>query len=299
MKEDIISQLRLHLQFYDDNYHEIDAHTLLKAEKNIVDFITFVSKELDIELEVRILAREPGSLWDNFKFIYNNPITGVVISAVLSKFFSPKPKLSTEESTEKTLANYSALKNKVKSKDLTIDEAKIFFENDKALKKHKTEFFKSLESNDTVKSIDTAEDGEIKNSIPRGEFHRRIYADDELIDIGMEVDDKAKIYIVSPVTVKVKEKWTGFYQGKKIQFSIRDEEFLEEVYKAKIDFNAHTFIICKLKIESTTNVRRKTQSFEVINVHEHGEEQERLTTIKYKKKENTPKTKGQMSLFDI
>ena len=116
--------------------------------------------------------------------------------------------------------------------------------------------------------------------------------------MGIEIDNRAKIYIISPVTVKVAEMWTGYYDGRKIRFNIEDEEFLEQVYEANIDFNANTYIYCKLKIQSTSHIKRLMQAYTVLNVFENGEEYEQLKTVKYKQKPKVIPLVQQISLFD-
>ena len=185
---ELSTNIAFHFQFYEKDLHEMDANTLLEAEKSIVYYINFLSKELDLDIETRITARTEGSLWDNFKFIYNNPLTGVLLGAILSKFLAPKPKLSDEASTEKTIANYNQLKQPIKNGDMTSEEALSFFETDKALKKHKSVFFNALQEDSTVKELDVAANDDFEHKpIPRAEFHHRIYSEEELKDEVIEI----------------------------------------------------------------------------------------------------------------
>lgn len=72
-------------------------------------------------------------------------------------------------------------------------------------------------------------------TILRENFARYIIETDELPN---EIDINANIEIISPVLIKGKYKWKGFYKGKIIDFYMKDSEFKESVIQQKISFKS-------------------------------------------------------------
>ena len=66
-----------------------------------------------------------------------------------------------------------------------------------------------------------------------------------------ELIENAEIEIISPVLKEGKYKWRGIYNGNKIDFSMGDSGFKNDVITQKHNFINGTSIICDLEISRT------------------------------------------------
>ena len=146
--------------------------------------------------------------------------------------------------------NLLKIKEAVKSGTLTSEEFDYIVENDKDLKKLKSNFFRSAKKE---KRIDAIEIDAIKQEnqtvfekviINSADFNNCILPA-ELKSTITEAD--AKIHIVAPVLIQGrKDFWKGIYNGVPIEFRVSDKVFLENVYQHIIKFSNGTYINCNM-----------------------------------------------------
>jgi hypothetical protein len=94
------------------------------------------------------------------------------------------------------------------------------------------------------RSLENDEDEYI---VERKDFKNFILHD----DTTTTEDDDAIIEIISPVLKEGKFKWRGRYKNEKIDFSMADSKFKQEVIEGKHKFSNGSLINCHLEIKVT------------------------------------------------
>lgn len=286
--------------FADLEQHDLNVKTLLKSEQALTDFIYDVAKQLNIQIEIKILAREKGSLRDRIKILWENNKNQIFVSTVpslvvllVTVFFQQvqEPK-STELDREKFVIE---LQEKVNNGTLTLEQAKIYIENFTNLDKYRNAFFKANKADKEVTGLEVKQGTDTIATIPSADFDNYISqsANNEI------VIPNAKVYIISPVLVAgVREKWTGEYEGEKIRFTIKDKEFLEKSQNKVISFNTGFFIICDLHRIVKTVDGKEQVSWEVLEVTHRAVDEDNIVEFEHSRRIKNKPHPGQMSLFD-
>ncbi|HEM4973018.1 TPA: hypothetical protein U1185_001931, partial [Streptococcus suis] len=70
--------------FDDDEQHELNAKTLLKSEQALISFIYDIAKQFEFSLEIKVSAREEGSLKSRFKIFWQKNKDQILISTIPS-----------------------------------------------------------------------------------------------------------------------------------------------------------------------------------------------------------------------
>ena len=285
--------------FDDDEQHELNAKTLLKSEQALISFIYDIAKQFEFSLEIKVSAREEGSLKSRFKIFWQKNKDQILISTipsviaiVLTAFFSQlqEPK-STDLEREKFVIE---LQEKVNNGTLTQEQVETYIENFSSISKYKTAFFKANKADKEVSGIEVEQEGTVTATIPSEDFDNYIFQKQK----NDTIIQNAKVYIISPVLVAgIQEKWTGKYEGENIRFYVKDKEFLEKSQNKVISFNTGFFIICEIrKITNITDGKEKI-IWEISEVTNYGTDEEHI--FKHNTSRNT-KNKvvvGQLSLF--
>ncbi len=238
--------INFHYYFNDPNLHEIDAATLLRAEKAFVDYVQHFARQTGIKIDLTIAPKEKGGLQDWFFAVVNSPAfetSGtVLISIVVSKFISPTPKLPKEERELKR----AEIIDKIKSGRYTEIDIDTIIDGDRKMKKYKNEYFKTLRADSSISKLGTSINDGQEAMIPRKEFDKRI-SDDETEN---EMDEDAEILIYSLVIDGHSRKmWSGVYDGEMIYFAMNDTKFKREVQGGGIEIKENLVLTCILKIQ--------------------------------------------------
>lgn len=254
--QEIIS-LQLHYFMDDINLHSMNAKVHNDCEKQFVQAISLLNKYLDEPIELEVQAKKEGGVVDIFLAIIYDPISIVLITSAVTQFFLSnfRPAISVTEETNNKLDNVLKIKEAINAGVLTVDEFNYIVQNDKDLKKLKSNFFKSAKKEKRIKSIeiDATNQNKVqlfeKITINSTDFDSCILTEDEESKSN-EVD--AKIYIVAPVLLRGRRDfWKGIYNDEPIEFRVTDKVFLENVYKHIISFSNGTYINCTMKITKT------------------------------------------------
>lgn len=286
--------LQLHYFFNDNSLHSMNARVHNECAKQFIQAIVLLNKYLDEPIELEVFAKNEGGVKDLYKIIVKNPLLLILITALVSsavtQFFTSNfsPAINHTEETKNKLENLSKIKEAIKSGTLTSEEFDYITENDKDLKKLKSNFFRSAKKE---KRIDSIEIDAIKKENQTVFEKVTINSDDfnncilpaELKSTITEAD--AKIHIVAPVLIQGrKDFWKGIYNGVPIEFRVSDKVFLENVYQHIIKFSNGTYINCNMTITKTTSTIDDTEkiSLNVFDVVSYGDD-ERFSTI-YKRK---------------
>ena len=300
MTTDLKTKFELHY-YLKDNSHAMNAFIRNKAEKDFLEAVKRIGELLDSEFKIETEAYQEGGLKEL-----------IVIGGIVLGFLSPSINdIITHYATQDTQTE--ALDKKVKEatlKNLELDSKKKELEieeqinkklDDKLTKKYISNFYKRIDSYDKVEKIGykSIEKDGVEYIVERKDFKSFILHD----DITISEDDDAMIEIISPVLKEGKYNWRGRYKNEKIDFSMADSKFKQEVIEGKHKFSNGSLISCHLEIKVTFDEfgDEKSRNYRVLQVF--GTQELELGELKLReagKKRNQQKwlNEHQKSLFD-
>ena len=277
--------LQLHYFLNDKDLHSMNARVHNECAKQFIQAIALLNKYLDEPIELEVFAKNEGGVKDLYKIIVKNPLLLIIITALITsavnQFFTSNfsPAINHTEETKNRLENLLKIKEAIKSGTLSSEEFDYIAENDKDLKKIKSNFFRSAKKE---KRIDSIEIDAIKQenqtvfekvTINSVDFDNCILPT-ELKSTITEAD--AKIHIVAPVLIQGrKDFWKGIYNGVPIEFRVSDKVFLENVYQHIIKFSNGTYINCSMKVTKTTSTIDDSEkiSINVFDIVSYGDDE--------------------------
>ena len=300
MTTDLKTKFELHY-YLKDNSHAMNAFIRNKAEKDFLEAVKRIGELLDSELKIETEAYKEGGLKEL-----------IVIGGIVLGFLSPSINdIITHYATQDT--QIEALDKKVKEatlKNLELDSKKKELEieeqinkklDDKLTKKYISNFYKRIDSYDKVEKIGykSLEKDGLEYIVERKDFKSFILHD----DITISEDDDAMIEIISPVLKEGKYNWRGRYKNEKIDFSMADSKFKQEVIEGRHKFSNGSLISSHLEIKVTFDEfgDEKSRNYRVLQVF--GTQELELGELKLReagKKRNQQKwlNEHQKSLFD-
>lgn len=240
---------KFELHYYlKDKSHSMNAFVRNKAEKDFLEAIKRIGELLDSELKIETEAYQEGGLVEIF----------TIGGGVVLTYFAPTiNNIITHYATRNTQAEKLEIKIKQETLNgLKLDNAKKENElqeqidkklNDKLTQKYISNFYKKIDSYEKVEKIGyrSLEEDEDEYIVERKDFKSFILHD----DITILEDDDAMIEIISPVLKEGKYNWRGKYKDEKIDFSMADSKFKEEVIEGKHTFINGSSISCHLEIK--------------------------------------------------
>lgn len=275
-------ELQLHYFFKEEDSHSMNAMIFNECEKCFIQSIGVLNKYLDFTIEVEVLAREEGGIKSLYKIAIENPIILIILTALITRFFEGQlhPAIHPSEETRNKIETIAQIKGLINNGELTEEMFDYVIENDRKLKKLKSEFFKAAKKEQQIERIEIADNNPINNiplfdkkEIEYAEFDQCILKEEQEKE---EVEIDAKIYIVAPILIKGrKDFWKGIYDGESIDFKVTDRDFLEQVHAHTIKFSNGTFINCKMRVVQTIDLNdEKTKIHrEVFDVINYGEDE--------------------------
>jgi hypothetical protein len=300
MTDNLKTKFELHY-YLKDNSHAMNAFVRNKAEKDFLEAVKRIGELLDSELKIETEAYHEGGLIEILAF------GGIVLT-----FLAPSINdIITHYATRDTQAE--ALDKKIKEvtlKNLELDHQQKTLEieeqiekklNDKLVQKYISNFYKKIEAYEKVEKIGyrSLENYEDEYIVERKDFKNFILHDDTTIS----EDDDAMIEIISPILKEGKYNWRGRYKNEKIDFSMADSKFKQEVIEGKHKFSNGSLINCHLEIKVTFDEfgDEKSRAYRVLQVF--GTQELELGELKLReagKKRNQQKwlNEHQKSLFD-
>lgn len=301
-------KIELRYRFDDEDKHSMNAEIFNECEKQFIKAIKSTEKYFEDTIEIKIKPREEGSLIDILTVVVNNPEIRTTFTTLLvvfaTKFFDSKfssAKHKTDE-TSKKLENLQTIKDQIKAGTLTEDDFDYIASNDKDLRKHKSNFFKSAKQEKDVVKIESTTKSDIKIQpivivVDRKDFDNFIITK---TTEEIEETQEARIYIVAPILIKGRrDSWKGILENISIDFKILDKDFLQQVWNKHINFQNGTFINCELKTITTTNIETEETkvSREVTTVANYGEDDTPIKIIPHRKRIIKETKTQQLSLF--
>jgi hypothetical protein len=297
---------KFELHYYlKDNSHAMNAFVRNKAEKDFLEAVKRIGELLDSELKIETEAYRDGGLIETLVF------SGFAIDRVLNYLSPALNDTITHYATRDT--QVEALDKKIKEatlknlelnnqqKELEIEEQIDTKLNDKLVQKYISNFYKKIDSYEKVEKIGykSVEKDGIEYIVERKDFKNFILHDDTTIS----EDDDAMIEIISPVLKEGKYNWRGRYKNDKIDFSMADSKFKQEVIEGKHKFSNGSLINCHLEIKVTFDEfgDEKGRTYRVLQVF--GTQELELGELKFleagrKKQRKQWESEHYKSLFD-
>lgn len=293
--------IELHYELFVASRHSMDALSYNRAEYNLILAIRYLKKYVGSGFIVNVEAKREGSIIDTIQVIVDDPsvkhIFDVLLGAFIAHWFRPKIH-KTEE-----IKNRLEIIEKIKSGNLSKDEAELIISGDKTLIKWCSNYYKSIQDSQEVSQITASFISNTKTidqaTIAHNNFDEKIITSEERTET--KTIEGATIHIVSPILARVSRKilWKGVYSGESIDFKVDDPEFLAQVYNHEIKFGNGTYITCALTITTLTKTNddgeiKVEHSYIVKNVSQWADDETfKYYTKRYKriqKEKNTPQT---------
>ncbi|MFV0562781.1 hypothetical protein [Malaciobacter mytili] len=260
-----LNKLEIHY-YFNDGSHSMNAFVRNKAEKELLDAIRKIGELLDNELDIETEAYQEGGLVEWFAFglpvlHYLSP----AINNIITHYFTKNANLEEldKKIKEETLTNLQ-LNNIFKIKEIEKDiDNKL---DNKLVQKYISNFYKRINDYKKVEKIGFKD---IKNDSEELIVERQYFKNFILEDnVTLEEDDDAMIEIISPVLKEGKYNWRGKYKDEKVDFSMGDSKFKQEVIEGKHTFLNGSLISCHLQIKTTFDEfgdeKRKTYSVQKV-----------------------------------
>lgn len=260
-----INKLEVHYYLKDDS-HFMDAFVRHKCEAEILAIAKEIAETFNIKIGIENEAFREGGLKELWKFLgkNSNQITLIltVITVVLSRIPVSNGELEDLQKENLRLQNeekklqIEKLKQELNHENLKVDDTTIkevadVFDTNYKIIKHVSNFYQSLNPYERVTKISSTvllEDNTPATKpvfVDRDQFTKFILASDELPDLNIE---NAVIEIISPVLRPGTYKWKGIYEGRTMDFFMKDEKYKESVIKKEVTFQSGYAIECILTI---------------------------------------------------
>jgi len=265
MTNNLKTKFELHY-YLKDNSHAMNAFVRNKAEKDFLEAVKRIGELLDNELKIETEAYQEGGLIEILAIVlptlhYLSPALNDIITHYATR--DTQAETLDKKIKEATLQNLE-LDNQQKT--LEIEEQIEKKLNDKLVQKYISNFYKKIDAYEKVEKIGyrSLENNEDEYIVERKDFKNFILHD----DITMSEDDDAMLEIISPVLKEGKYNWRGRYINEKIDFSMADSKFKQEVIEGKHKFSNGSLINCHLEIKVTFDEfgDEKGRSYRVLQV---------------------------------
>lgn len=262
---DLTQKYELHY-YLKDNSHAMNAFVRNKAEKDFLEVVKSIGELLDSELKIETEAYQEGGLKEV-----------IIIGGIVFGFLSPSindiithyaTRDTQEEALDKKIneARLTNLELDNQQKRLELQEKIDKTLNDKLVQKYISNFYKKIDAYEKVEKIGykSLENNEDEYIVERKDFKSFILHNDTTIS----EDDDAMIEIISPVLKEGKYNWRGRYKNDKIDFSMADSKFKQEVIEGKHKFSSGSLINCHLEIKVTFDEfeDEKSRNYRVLQV---------------------------------
>jgi len=270
--KDTVNKIELHY-FFSDSSHSMNALIRNKCEVNLLGILKEISTVLNARLQVESEAYTEGGLVERFVLKSKSEFVRSFAAAVFHYVLPLEvdiEKTVSEEDKETTKLGIEKLRKQLREYErngegeIDKENAANLFRNNLKIIKLKSNFYRQISNCEKVNKLSVQQvntDGSYAgkpNNIIRKRFDTYMLVADTL---KPETDDVAVIEIVSPVLKVGSYKWKGIYlaTGRMINFSMKDNDFKNEVINQSLQFKNGTRIECIL--EST---RKMSEFGEVV-----------------------------------
>ncbi|KAA6324641.1 hypothetical protein EZS27_026053 [termite gut metagenome] len=235
------------------------------------------------------------ALSDGLKFfqikIKNQLLLGVIAGLAVAVFVTPISTSigkATEIIIEKIFEDKELNDLEKENLKLDIELKKQKIEENNVIAKKRSNFYETLEKCPKIKQFSISIENTEKVSfseekiVNKNDFKEFILVSDDLEPIE---NDEAIIEIISPVLKKGNYKWMGIYNGEKISFNMKSNEFKTLVQVGKIEFKNGSSINCLLSVRKRINNEgiENIVGYDVIRVNQYFENENPIETPEGKK----------------
>ncbi len=267
---------------------KINIETEPTAEGGLRKWFTIVSKE-----ENKSATITTSIIVVLLTVLLTTPITKVT-EKLIDKIFEDKE--LNEMQKEKLKLEIDKLKDEAAKRNSNL-------ETNSSIKKRKSNFYETLDSDSKVEKVSFAVTDKDKVSISektvlKNDFKKFILVSDDLEPIILET---AEIEIISPVLKKGKYKWMGYFKSEPIIFNMQSNEFKTLVQNAEIEFKNGSSINCVLQIRRKIDNEglEKTIGYDVMVVNHYFENEKPIETNEGRKRRQIKEAeKNQTNLFE-
>lgn len=245
MKEEIKKvQFIVHYYLADDS-HSMNTFIRNSIEKDFLNIINIISSILNVEIKLESKVPEKGGFIEFLDIIESHPVASTLFTYTVDKIVR----------LIKYILSGEYKKGKLELKKLELEILKLKNEQteqtDKQLEQKVarplSNYYTKIEKYEKIEAVGFGKTIDDEHLVNRVEFKNFILSDDKEI----EIDDDANIELISPVLKDGKHKWRGIYKGEKIDFSMGDSKFKNDVIDGRYDFGNGSFISCQLQITKT------------------------------------------------
>jgi hypothetical protein len=259
--------MEVHFAFRDPNDHAMDAFVFNGGEHDLLLLMRRVSEAAGIEFSIDREALGPGGVRTFFRLTNAEVQKLTLVVAIIAVILTATPivrdrglatlqkrdlelsikehELNIEKLRKEISAPTSAPVSEVTSRAVAVLQA------DAPVIYHRAAFYRKVIAVEKVTQLSFSASGQNgvvvpEIVIPSSDFPKYIISSDELPTVR---DESAKIEILAPVLKGGRIKWKGIYDGRTIDFYMRDEEFRKAVESREIVFKSGDMIECVLEME--------------------------------------------------
>lgn len=266
-----------------DNSHLMDAVIRNKAEKEFLSVIGILEGIFGIKLQIETQAYLEGGLIERFRLKGLAQLSTVImflspaINDIIKYYFTTDNK-SSEISYQINEETLKGLKLDNEKKTIELEERK------RNIQSHVSKYYEQVSKCNKVEKVGFTLGDNEEQVIERVQF------DNFIIDKVKETQlEDAEIEIISPVLKSGKYKWTGLFHGNKIDFSMGDNNFKNDIIHGHYQFGSGSTIVCKLYINTTYDefgeeINKTYSVKEVYSVNHSINHINQITKRGYKKK---------------
>ncbi|OCR89941.1 hypothetical protein CFT12S00416_01535 [Campylobacter fetus subsp. testudinum] len=261
MKDNQVENNQFIIHYYlSDGSHSMNAFTRNHIEKSMLEVIKEIGDVAKVDIILESQASKPGGYIEYLEIamplLYGAHYFKNTINTIITNIFTGKnkeQKLKNELLKEKLKLKKNKnesdeidLANKKKQDSLQINLNKVL--EDKLLQRKISTYYQKVKKYEKIEKIGFKTDNDTQEIIVEREYFKEFIMID---NTDTEIDDEATIEIISPVLKEGKYKWKGKYKSEKIDFSMGDSKFKDDVIESKYEFSNGSSIQCCLQIKKT------------------------------------------------
>lgn len=245
----------IHYCLEDNNCYSIDAETENQGTSVFLKSANYVSHALNSKIYIKTTSLGKGSVIRYFRLelkdgdVDNNIILLSIVTYLLQQCFFYKKSVGIDQLIKVFGKDEKKLREVLQRKHVSENTIKNLSTND-FLSRQRNTFYDSVLKEKDIKYIDFsrgknfAKDESDKVTVQRSDFNSFI----ESIEPEIKEIKDAKIYIVSPILLKMNDKkWSGLYNGEFISFKVLSRDFKAKSQDGSYKFSTGFNIICNLR----------------------------------------------------
>lgn len=289
----IDDSIKMKYQLQEDDSYVMSATVENETTACSLRAVNYVSKALNMRVDVETTSLQKGSVERLFKFIVkgkaDNELQLAIFMFVLQSVFYHNRLLKVEDILSAIEEKQKVQAREILKRHQIDDNALVSIYNNNSLRKNRNGFYKSLENYKRVKSISIFNGRnfdytkEAALTVQSKDFKN--YISDARPEIV--VKDDAIVFLEAPVVVDDDNlKWIGVYNNHRRRFKMESTEFKVKTQNGDVPFKNGTYVKCKVeyKEDRTDNDEPLLSDFVIKEVYGVGVEENYQLTLAGKKR---------------